>query len=159
MNPIQTSAPNFSATRSDSTPNQRSSAARGLSFSRHFTRPGISPFDEITWELRDAIIQDYKGRTIFEQRNVEVPADWSLTATNIVASKYLHGQIGTPERETGVRALITRVAESIRDWGIRHGYFAPSDDANPFFAELAHILLHQKAAFNSPVWFNVGCDR
>src|SRR6201996_8855745 len=133
--------------------------APGLMFSRHFTRPGISPFDEITWELRDAVIQDWKGKLIFEQRNVEVPTDWSLTATNIVASKYLHGQIGTPERETGVRALITRVAESIRDWGIRDGYFATSDDANTFFAELAHILLHQKAAFNSPVWFNVGCDR
>jgi len=133
--------------------------APGLTFERHFTRPGVSPFDEITWELRDAIIQDWKGKLIFEQRNVEVPADWSLTATNIVASKYLHGQIGTPERETGVRALITRVAESIRDWGIRDGYFATQDDANTFFAELAHILLHQKAAFNSPVWFNVGCDR
>src|ERR1700761_2639680 len=133
--------------------------APGLMFSRHFTRPGISPFDEVTWELRDAIIQDWKGKLIFEQRDVEVPTDWSLTATNIVASKYLHGQIGTPERETGVRALITRVAESIRDWGIRDGYFATSDDANTFFAELAQILLHQKAAFNSPVWFNVGCDR
>ena len=107
--------------------------ATGLSFSRHFTRPGISPFDEITWELRDAIIQDYKGRTIFEQKNVEVPADWSLTATNIVASKYLHGQVGTPERESGVRALITRVAESIRDWGIAGGYFATPADAATFF--------------------------
>src|SRR5665213_2279864 len=96
--------------------------APGLSFSRYFTRPGISPFDEITWELRDAIIQDYKGRTIFEQKSVEVPADWSITATNIVASKYLHGRVGSPERESGVRALITRVAESIRDWGMDMGY-------------------------------------
>jgi ribonucleoside-diphosphate reductase alpha chain len=134
-------------------------AATGLSFSRHFTRPGISPFDEITWELRDAIIQDYKGRTIFEQKAVEVPADWSMTATNIVASKYLHGQIGTPERESGVRALITRVAESIRDWGINAGYFATAADAATFYAELCHLLLNQKVAFNSPVWFNVGCDR
>jgi ribonucleoside-diphosphate reductase alpha chain len=131
----------------------------GLSFSRHFTRPGISPFEEITWEFRDAVIQDYKGRTIFEQKNVEVPADWSMTATNIVASKYLHGQVGTPERETGVRALITRVAESIRDWGIRDGYFATPADAATFYAELCHLLLNQKVAFNSPVWFNVGCDR
>ncbi len=100
------------------------SRAPGLAFDRHFTKPGVSPYDEIVWELRDAIIQDYKGRTIFEQKNVEVPADWSMTATNIVASKYLHGQIGTPERESGVRALITRVAESIRDWGIAGGYFA-----------------------------------
>jgi len=162
MNPIQTS-PQISAANTFETQAApvRSTAGRapGLSFSRHFTRPGISPFDEITWELRDAIIQDYKGRTIFEQKNVEVPADWSMTATNIVASKYLHGQVGTPERESGVRALITRVAESIRDWGIAAGYFATPADAATFFAELSHLLLNQKVAFNSPVWFNVGCDR
>ncbi|MBB5329095.1 vitamin B12-dependent ribonucleotide reductase [Tunturiibacter gelidoferens] len=131
----------------------------GLTFDRHFTKPGISPYDEIVWELRDAIIQDFKGKTIFEQKNVEVPADWSMTATNIVASKYLHGLNGTDERESGVRALITRVAESIRDWGIADGYFASQADADTFYAELAHLLLNQKVAFNSPVWFNVGCDR
>src|SRR5271154_4655670 len=135
------------------------SRAPGLAFDRHFTKPGISPYDEIVWELRDAIIQDFKGKTIFEQKNVEVPADWSMTATNIVASKYLHGQVGTDERESGVRALITRVAESIRDWGMRDGYFASADDAATFYAELCHLLLNQKVAFNSPVWFNVGCDR
>jgi ribonucleoside-diphosphate reductase alpha chain len=135
------------------------SRAPGLAFDRHFTRPGISPYDEIVWELRDAIIQDFKGKTIFEQKNVEVPADWSMTATNIVASKYLHGLNGTDERESGVRALITRVAESIRDWGIKGGYFATPHDAETFYAELAHLLLNQKVAFNSPVWFNVGCDR
>ncbi len=135
------------------------SRAPGLSFDRHFTRPGISPYDEIVWELRDAIIQDFKGKTIFEQKNVEVPADWSMTATNIVASKYLHGLNGTDERESGVRALITRVAESIRDWGIKGGYFANAEAADTFYAELAHLLLNQKVAFNSPVWFNVGCDR
>ncbi|HEY4357704.1 MAG TPA: vitamin B12-dependent ribonucleotide reductase [Acidobacteriaceae bacterium] len=133
--------------------------ARGLKFERHFTKPGVSPFDELTWELRDAVIQDFKGKLIFEQKNVEVPSDWSMTATNIVASKYLHGQVGTPERESGVRALVSRVAESIRDWGIRDGYFASAEDAEIFFAELSHLLLNQKAAFNSPVWFNVGCDR
>jgi ribonucleoside-diphosphate reductase alpha chain len=131
----------------------------GLGFARQNTKPGVSPYDEITWELRDAIIQDFKGKTIFEQKNVEVPADWSMTATNIVASKYLHGLNGTDERESGVRALITRVAESIRDWGIKGGYFATSEDADTFYAELAHLLLNQKVAFNSPVWFNVGCDR
>jgi ribonucleoside-diphosphate reductase alpha chain len=131
----------------------------GLSFDRHFTRPGISPYDEIVWELRDAIIQDFKGKIIFEQKNVEVPADWSMTATNIVASKYLHGLNGSDERESGVRALITRVAESIRDWGIKGGYFANAEAAETFYAELAHLLLNQKVAFNSPVWFNVGCDR
>src|ERR1700678_4204919 len=145
MNPVQTAANTFSAPQADSAASARPAARRapGLSFSRHFTRPGISPFDEVTWELRDAIIQDYKGRTIFEQKNVEVPADWSMTATNIVASKYLHGQVGTPERESGVRALITRVAESIRDWGIAGGYFATAADAATFFAELSHLLLNQ----------------
>jgi ribonucleoside-diphosphate reductase alpha chain len=134
-------------------------SVRGLQFTRHFTKPGVSPFDELTWELRDAVIQDFKGKLIFEQKNVEVPSDWSMTATNIVASKYLHGQVGTPEREKGVRDLISRVAESIRDWGLRDGYFTSAEDAEVFFAELAHLLLNQKAAFNSPVWFNVGCDR
>ncbi len=147
------------STGPQTTPTPQTPRAPGLSFSRHFTKPGISPYDEIVWELRDAIIQDFKGKTIFEQKNVEVPADWSMTATNIVASKYLHGLIGTDERESGVRALITRVAESIRDWGIRDGYFASPADANTFYAELAHLLLNQKVAFNSPVWFNVGCDR
>jgi ribonucleoside-diphosphate reductase alpha chain len=135
------------------------SSAPGLHFSRYFSRPGVSPFDEVQWEHRDAIIQDYKGKLVFEQKNVEVPSDWSVTATNIVASKYLHGQVGTPERETGVRQLISRVAESIRDWGKRDGYFATPEDADIFFAELTHLLVNQKVAFNSPVWFNVGCDR
>ena len=135
------------------------SSAPGLHFSRYFTKPGVSPYDELTWEFRDAIIQDFKGRLVFEQKAVEVPSDWSVTATNIVASKYLHGQVGTPDREKGVRDLISRVAESIRDWGKRDGYFASDEDADIFFAELTHLLVNQKAAFNSPVWFNVGCDR
>src|SRR5499433_3096172 len=96
---------------------------------------------------------------IFEQKDVEVPKDWSMTATNIVASKYLHGTIGTAERETGVRQLVKRVAETIRDWGKADGYFRSDEDAAVFHDELAHILLRQYAAFNSPVWFNVGCDR
>jgi ribonucleoside-diphosphate reductase alpha chain len=135
------------------------SSAPGLHFSRYFTTPGVDPFDQVQWELRDAIIQDYKGKLVFEQKAVEVPSDWSVTATNIVASKYLHGQVGTPERETGVRQLISRVAESIRDWGKRDGYFATDEAADIFFAELTHLLVNQKVAFNSPVWFNVGCDR
>ncbi len=137
----------------------RQTSAPGLSFSRHNTTPSVSPYDQITWEFRDAIIQDWKGKIIFEQKNVESPVDWSMTATNIVASKYLHGLVGTAERESGVRALITRVAESIRDWGIQGGYFASAEDAATFYAELCHLLLNQKVAFNSPVWFNVGCDR
>jgi len=142
-----------------SVPSASSKSAPGLRFARHFTHPGVSPYDEVTWERRDAIIQDYKGNIIFEQKNVEVPSDWSMTATNIVASKYLHGLNGTNERESGIRALITRVAESIRDWGIQDGFFATTEDADTFYAELCHLLLNQKVAFNSPVWFNVGCDR
>jgi ribonucleoside-diphosphate reductase alpha chain len=133
--------------------------APGLNFRRLFTKAGVSPYDEIEWELRHAQITDAKGNIIFEQKDVETPKDWSMTATNIVASKYLHGTIGTPERESGVRALITRVAETIRDWGMKQGYFATPEDAATFHDELAFILVRQYAAFNSPVWFNVGCDR
>ena len=133
--------------------------APGLQFRRHFTKPGVSPYDEIEWELRLAQITDAQGNTIFEQKDVETPKDWSVTATNIVASKYLHGHVGTPERETGVRQLVTRVAETIRDWGMADGYFRSSEDAATFHDELAFLLLRQYAAFNSPVWFNVGCDR
>ncbi len=133
--------------------------APGLTFNRFFTTAGVSPYDELEWELRTAQITDSQGGIIFEQKDVEVPKDWSMTATNIVASKYLHGPIGTPERESGVRALVTRVAETIRDWGITGGYFRTAEDAAIFHDELAHLLLQQKAAFNSPVWFNVGCDR
>ena len=133
--------------------------APGLTFKRYFTKIGVSPYDEVEWELRTAQITDAKGNVIFEQKDVEVPKDWSMTATNIVASKYLHGQLGSPERETGVRQLIERVAETIRDWGLRGGYFRTSEDASAFHDELAYILVHQLAAFNSPVWFNVGCDR
>ncbi len=133
--------------------------APGLTFKRFFTTAGVSPYDELEWELRTAQITDSQGGTIFEQKDVEVPKDWSMTATNIVASKYLHGQLDTPERESGVRALVTRVAETIRDWGMAGGYFRSAEDAGIFHDELAHLLLQQKAAFNSPVWFNVGCDR
>ncbi|MHB1839961.1 MAG: vitamin B12-dependent ribonucleotide reductase, partial [Acidobacteriaceae bacterium] len=141
--------------------NGSSSAATGsgLQCKRFFSRPDVSPYDEIQWEFRTASIVDSKGNSIFEQKDVEVPADWSMTATNIVASKYLHGQIDTPQRETGVRQLISRVAETIRDWGMAGGYFRTPEDAAIFHDELASMLLNQKVAFNSPVWFNVGCDR
>ncbi len=134
-------------------------ARGGLTFTRRFSRVGVSPYDEVQWETRDALITDAKGRTIFEQKAVEVPVDWSMTATNIVASKYLHGQMDTPERETGVRQLVARVAETIRDWGLRGGYFASAQDAAIFHDELVAMLVSQRVAFNSPVWFNVGCDR
>jgi ribonucleoside-diphosphate reductase alpha chain len=150
MNDIQ-----FQASNASQTPH----AQRGLTFTRRYTTEGVSPYDEIQWEQRTASITDSKGNTIFEQKDVETPADWSMTATNIVASKYLHGQLGTPDRETGVRQLVSRVAETIRDWGMKGGYFATPGDAAIFHDELAHMLLTQKVAFNSPVWFNVGCDR
>ncbi len=132
---------------------------KGLRFTRRFSKEGVSAYDDVQWERRTASITDAKGNTIFEQKDVEVPIDWSMTATNIVASKYLHGQMNTPERETGVRQLVSRVAETIRDWGTRGGYFATAEDAAIFHDELVNMLLTQKAAFNSPVWFNVGCDR
>src|SRR6266700_3907857 len=106
-----------------------SSVESGLTFSRRFSTPGESPYDEIQWERRTASITDSKGNTIFEQKDVEVPIDWSMTATNIVASKYLHGQMNTPERETGVRQLVSRVTETVRDWGMAGGYFATPEDA------------------------------
>ena len=133
--------------------------APGLTFRRLFTKPGVSPYDAVEWERRLAQITDAQGNVIFEQKDVEVPKDWSMTATNIVASKYLHGTVGTPDRESGVRALVTRVAETIRDWGLAQGYFRTPEDGATFHDELAHILIRQYAAFNSPVWFNVGCDR
>jgi ribonucleoside-diphosphate reductase alpha chain len=144
---------------SSSAPAPATKKAPGLSFRRLFTKPGVSPYDEIEWELRLAQITDAKGNVIFEQKDVETPKDWSMTATNIVASKYLHGTVGTPDRESGVRALVTRVAETIRDWGMSQGYFKTAEDGATFHDELVHILVRQYAAFNSPVWFNVGCDR
>jgi ribonucleoside-diphosphate reductase alpha chain len=131
----------------------------GLQFRRLFTKLGVSPYDEVEWDLRTAQITDSQGNVIFEQKDVEVPKDWSMTATNIVASKYLHGKINTAERETGVRQLVGRVAETIRDWGMAQGYFRTPEDGATFHDELVHILVRQYAAFNSPVWFNVGCDR
>src|SRR3954464_13628901 len=133
--------------------------APGLTLRRFFTKPGVSPYDEVEWEKRLAQITDSKGGIIFEQKDVEVPKDWSMTATNIVASKYLHGEVGTPQRETGVRQLVSRVAETIRDWGLSQGYFRSPEDGATFHDELVHLLIRQYAAFNSPVWFNVGCDR
>ena len=133
--------------------------APGLAFRRFFTKSGVNPYDDVEWELRTAAITDSQGGIIFEQKNVEVPKDWSMTATNIVASKYLHGRMDTGERETGVRQLVARVAETIRDWGMKDGYFRTSEDAATFHDELVHLLIRQYAAFNSPVWFNVGCDR
>ncbi|MGC1296367.1 MAG: vitamin B12-dependent ribonucleotide reductase, partial [Alloacidobacterium sp.] len=148
-----------SSTASQAAPSAAGKTTAALKFERLFSKPGVSPYDELQWENRTASITDANGKSIFEQKDVETPIDWSMTATNIVASKYLHGQVGTPDRETGVRQLIGRVAETIRDWGLANGYFATPEDAAIFHDELAHLLVTQKAAFNSPVWFNVGCER
>jgi ribonucleoside-diphosphate reductase alpha chain len=137
----------------------KSPAHTALRFPRYFSKPTISPYDEVQWERRTASITDASGKSIFEQKDVEIPVDWSMTATNIVASKYLHGPLDTPERETGVRQLVGRVAETVRDWGLTGRYFASPEDAAVFHDELVHLLVTQKVAFNSPVWFNVGCDR
>ncbi len=131
----------------------------GVSFPRHFTtklEPGTTPYDQITWERRTATIGNDKGSLIFEQRDVEVPADWSQTATNIVASKYFHGRVGSPDRETSVAQLVHRVVDTISDWGLAGNYFKTKEDGENFRQELAHLMLTQKACFNSPVWFNVG---
>ena len=129
----------------------------GLRCERRHTTPGVHPFDEIEWELRDAVIGDPEAPA-FEQRGVEFPASWSQNATNIVAQKYFRGRLGSEERESSVRQMISRVAGTIAGWGRDGGYFAGDEDADTFEAELTHILLHQKAAFNSPVWFNVGFE-
>src|SRR6187431_539546 len=134
------------------------SAKNGLSFQRFYTTPGVSPFDTVEWELRDAVISSEKGEKVFEQKGVEFPRFWSQTATNVVVSKYFRGQIGTPERERSVRQLISRVADTFTEWGRDGGYFASSEDAETFHDELTHILLYQYACFNSPVWFNVGVE-
>jgi ribonucleoside-diphosphate reductase alpha chain len=147
-----------SSTKTTAATSAAAKAAPGLKFPRRFTKAGVSPYDEIQWERRTAAINDMSGKVIFEQKDVEVPVDWSMTATNIVASKYLHGQVGTPQRETGVRQLVGRVANTITAWGKQGGYFATGEDASAFGDDLTHLLLQQKVAFNSPVWFNVGCD-
>jgi ribonucleoside-diphosphate reductase alpha chain len=131
----------------------------GLSFRRYFTKAGRHPYDELTWELRSAVINDEKGQPVFEQHGIETPTTWSQTATNIVASKYFRGQLGSPDREKSVRGLISRVVDTIRSWAEAQGYFATAEDLQSFSDELTHLLVQQKAAFNSPVWFNVGIEK
>ncbi|MBM3224257.1 MAG: vitamin B12-dependent ribonucleotide reductase [Candidatus Tectomicrobia bacterium] len=133
-------------------------AGGGLSMQRYFTRDGISPYDEVVWEQRVAFIAGEDGRAVFEQRDIAFPQSWSQLATNVVASKYFRGPLGTPQRETSVRQLLDRVVHTITVWGQRGGYFATERDAMIFADELTHVLLHQRAAFNSPVWFNVGVE-
>ncbi|HET7121834.1 MAG TPA: vitamin B12-dependent ribonucleotide reductase [Solirubrobacterales bacterium] len=130
---------------------------QGLSIERKFSTAGVHPFDQIEWEIRDAVIGNPESPA-FEQRGVEFPKSWSQNATNIVAQKYFRGKLGSPERESSVKQMIGRVAGTISDWGREGGYFASEEDADAFEAELTAILLNQKAAFNSPVWFNVGFE-
>src|SRR3989440_2872390 len=130
---------------------------QGVTVARRFTEPGVHPFDAVEWEIRDAVIGDPENPA-FEQRGVEFPATWSQNATNIVAQKYFRGRLDSAEREGSVKQMIGRVAGTISRWGRELGYFTTEEDADTFEAELTHILLHQIAAFNSPVWFNVGFE-
>jgi len=134
----------------------RRRATRGVEIPRFFTQPDTHPFDELEWELRSARISDERGETVFEQDDVEIPATWSPMATNVVASKYFRGHANSPERERSVKQLIGRVVDTIRSWGETGGYFRSGEDAKCFADELSHLLVHQRMAFNSPVWFNLG---
>jgi len=131
---------------------------RGLSVGRYFTTRGVDPAEEMVWELRTAAITGEGGSMIFEQKEVEVPKSWSMLATNVVASKYFRGALGSPLREKSVRQLVSRVVKTIGAWGRKDGYFATEEDAVAFEAELAHLVYRQKLSFNSPVWFNVGVE-
>jgi ribonucleoside-diphosphate reductase alpha chain len=130
----------------------------GLSFPRFFTEAGVDPFDEVEWDVRAAVIGNERGDVVFEQHDVEIPRSWSQQATNIVVSKYFRGQIGSPDRERSVRQLIGRVVQTITGWARTQKYFAAEDDLQAFSDDLKHILVYQKAAFNSPVWFNCGFE-
>ncbi|MCE9574438.1 MAG: vitamin B12-dependent ribonucleotide reductase [Deltaproteobacteria bacterium] len=130
----------------------------GLTVERYFTREGVDPLDEVEWELRDAVISGADGKVFFEQRQVEFPKTWSQTATNVVVQKYFRGTLGTPERERSVKQMVSRVADTIYGWGKEDGYFKSDRDALAFRDELLHLLVQQKMAFNSPVWFNVGVE-
>jgi ribonucleoside-diphosphate reductase alpha chain len=127
-----------------------------LGIRRYFTTPGVHPYDQVTWERRSASITGEGGQSFFDQDDVEVPKAWSQLATNVVASKYFRGAMGSPEREKSVRQIIDRVVLTLRTWGEDEGYFADAAEADSFEAELMHLLVEQKMAFNSPVWFNVG---
>jgi ribonucleoside-diphosphate reductase alpha chain len=133
-------------------------AWKGLEIERRFTTPGVDPYDTVEWDTREAAITNEHGKVVFEQKNLEFPKSWSALATNVVASKYFRGPLGSPEREHSVRQMIGRVADTITGWGRKDAYFATDADADTFHAELTDILLKQRAAFNSPVWFNVGID-
>lgn len=132
---------------------------KGIPYKRYFTKKGEHPFDQIEWELRDAIISNEKGEVVFSQKNVEIPKNWSMLATNVVVSKYFRGALGTAERENSAKQLITRVASTIGAWARAAKYFRSETDAQSFEDDLTYLLINQKMAFNSPVWFNVGIEK
>jgi ribonucleoside-diphosphate reductase alpha chain len=154
----QSGTPAETSVRARKSAEQKATLAPGLEFPRYFTLPGVDPFDEVDWETRAAVIGNEQGKVVFEQRDVEIPKFWSQQATNIVVSKYFRGQIGTPERERSVKQLIGRVVDTITGWARAQKYFASEDALQSFSAELKHLLVYQKAAFNSPVWFNCGFE-
>ncbi|HUP64036.1 MAG TPA: vitamin B12-dependent ribonucleotide reductase [Thermoanaerobaculia bacterium] len=137
---------------------RKAAKSGGIEFPRYFTREGVDVFDTVEWDYRSAVIANEKGEVVFEQTDVEVPKFWSQMATNVVVSKYFRGHMDTPERESSVRQLIGRVVRTMTGWGREGGYFATEHDGDAFRDELTHILLYQMAAFNSPVWFNVGVE-
>ncbi len=147
-----------SSTGNSSMSSDLSGRRRGMHVPRRFVPVGTNPYDEVEWDLRSAVIQGEGGETVFEQRDVEVPRPWSQLATNVVVSKYFRGPLGTPQRERSVRQLIGRVVTTIGGWGDEQGYFATPEDKRTFEDELTHLLVQQKVAFNSPVWFNVGVE-
>src|SRR2546422_8404649 len=151
-----TERPNLTAAAPASTSKRN---RNGLPWKRYFTRPGVAPLDEVQWETREASITNEKGEVVFEQHEVEIPTTWSQVATNVVVSKYFRGVLGTPERERSVKQLIGRVVRTIHGWANKQGYFATPEAADIFRDELTHLLVHQKAAFNSPVWFNAGTEQ
>src|SRR6266850_2282320 len=133
-------------------------AHKGLQVERFFTTEGVHPYDEVEWERRDAKIGGGEGGTVFEQKGVEVPKFWSMTATNVVASKYFRGKLTSPDREWSAKQMVDRVVDRITTWGIDGGYFLTDRDAEIFSAELKYLMVHQHASFNSPVWFNIGVE-
>jgi ribonucleoside-diphosphate reductase alpha chain len=137
---------------------QPATARAGMPIRRYFTKPGDDGFTNVDWELRTAAITGENGKSVFEQRDVEVPKSWTQTATNVVVQKYFRGTVGTPQRERSVRQLISRVADTITNWGRKDGFFVDEESSRVFNAELKHLLVEQKMAFNSPVWFNVGSE-
>jgi len=144
---------------SSSSETRTAQASPGLEFSRYFSTAGLDPFDQVEWDLRDAIIGNEKGTVVFEQRGVEIPKAWSQQATNIVVSKYFRGHVGSPERERSVKQLIGRVVNTITEWARQQKYFASDSALQAFSDDLKYLLVHQQAAFNSPVWFNSGFEK